>query len=119
MTHILLLVLDLGGTFVFALSGGMVAVRHRLDVFGVLVLAFAAGNAGGIARDLLIGVTPPAAIVGWRYLGVSVLAGLVACFWHARTDRHRHDLLLLDALGPSFFAVGGAVKALAHCFCGL
>jgi uncharacterized membrane protein YeiH len=58
----LLLVLDLVGTFVFALSGATAGVMRRLDLFGVLVLSFAAGNAGGIARDLLIGVVPPAAI---------------------------------------------------------
>ena len=51
----LLLVLDLVGTFVFALSGATAGVKHRLDLFGVLVLSYAAGNAGGIARDLLIG----------------------------------------------------------------
>ncbi|HKU80080.1 MAG TPA: TRIC cation channel family protein, partial [Rhodanobacteraceae bacterium] len=52
MTHVLLTVLDLGGTFVFAISGAAAAVKHRLDIFGVMVLAFAAGNAGGITRDL-------------------------------------------------------------------
>ena len=40
-------ILDLGGTFVFALSGGVAGVKHRLDLFGVLVLSFAAANAGG------------------------------------------------------------------------
>ena len=55
----LLLVLDLVGTFVFALSGATAGVKHRLDLFGVLVLSFAAGNAGGITRDLLIGAVPP------------------------------------------------------------
>ena len=40
-------ILDLAGTFVFALSGGMAGVKHRLDIFGVLVLSFAAANAGG------------------------------------------------------------------------
>ncbi|TAN09713.1 MAG: trimeric intracellular cation channel family protein, partial [Chitinophagaceae bacterium] len=54
--------LDLGGTFVFAISGAVAAVRHRLDIFGIMVLAFAAGNAGGITRDVLIGAVPPAAI---------------------------------------------------------
>ena len=54
-----LLVLDLVGTFVFALSGAMAGVKNRLDLFGVLVLSCAAGNAGGIARDLLIGAVPP------------------------------------------------------------
>ena len=64
----LLLVLDLAGTFVFALSGATAGVKRRLDLFGVLVLSFAAGNAGGIARDLLIGAVPPAAISDWHYL---------------------------------------------------
>ena len=73
----LLLVLDLVGTFVFALSGAMAGVMHRLDLFGVLVLSHAAGNAGGITRDLLIGAVPPGAISDWRYLGVSLLAGIV------------------------------------------
>ncbi|HET7300506.1 MAG TPA: trimeric intracellular cation channel family protein [Oleiagrimonas sp.] len=114
MVHILLLILDLGGTFVFAISGGMVAVKHRFDIFGVLVLSFAAGNAGGITRDLLIGVLPPAAIADWRYLAVSVLAGLVTFFFYPATNRFRNDVVLLDAVGLAFFAVAGAEKALVH-----
>ena len=50
---------DLAATFVFAISGATQAVRKRLDLFGVLVVACAAGVAGGIARDLLIGAVPP------------------------------------------------------------
>ena len=65
-----LLVLDLIGTFVFALSGAAAGVKERLDLFGVLVLSFAAASAGGIMRDLLIGSVPPAAISDWRYLAV-------------------------------------------------
>ena len=70
MTHILVTLLDLGGTFVFAIIGALAAVKCRLDVFGVLVLAFAAGNAGGITRDVLIGATPPAVISNrpWRFV---------------------------------------------------
>lgn len=114
MLHVLLLVLDLGGTFVFAISGAMVAVRHRLDIFGVLVLAFAAGNAGGITRDLLIGAVPPAAIADLRYAGVSALAGLITFLWYPVTDRLRKDTLWFDAVGLAFFAVVGAQKALVH-----
>ena len=55
----LFLVLDLLGTFVFALSGATAGVKRRLDVFGVLVLSFVVGNVGGITRDLLIGAVPP------------------------------------------------------------
>ncbi|HET6805545.1 MAG TPA: trimeric intracellular cation channel family protein [Frateuria sp.] len=110
----LLLVLDLFGTFVFALSGALVAVRRGLDLFGVLVLAFAASSAGGIARDLLIGATPPAAIEDWRYLGVSLLAGLLTFYRHADIERMRNPMQLSDAAGLALFAVAGAQKALAY-----
>jgi uncharacterized membrane protein YeiH len=112
-----LLVLDLIGTFVFALSGGMAAVKERLDLFGVLVLSFAAGSAGGIMRDLLIGAVPPAAISDWRYLGVSLLAGLVIFFWVPRSERLlklRNLVLIFDAAGLALFAVAGTQKALGY-----
>ena len=60
------LALDLVGVFVFALSGGLVAVKKRLDLFGVLVLAGAAALGGGILRDVLIGDIPPVGISDWR-----------------------------------------------------
>ncbi|CAM5489176.1 trimeric intracellular cation channel family protein [Rhodanobacter lindaniclasticus] len=113
-THILQLVLDLGGTFVFAISGAMVAVRHRLDIFGVLVLAFAAGNAGGITRDVLIGALPPAAIADDKYVAVSALAGLITFLWFPAARRFSRDVLWFDAVGLAFFAVAGAQKALLH-----
>jgi uncharacterized membrane protein YeiH len=109
----LVLALDLVGTFVFALSGAMAGVRHRLDVFGILVLSFAAGNAGGITRDVLIGAVPPAAIADWRFIAVSLLAGL-ATFWSHRTIRRIQDaVLVFDAFGLAVFAVSGALKASA------
>lgn len=109
----LLLALDLCGTFVFALSGGMMAVRHRLDLFGVLVLSFAAATSGGIIRDVLLGVTPPASIRDWRYIAVSLLAGAFTFYWPAILDRWRSSVLVLDAAGLSLFAVSGALTALA------
>jgi uncharacterized membrane protein YeiH len=109
----LLLILDLSGTFVFALSGAMAGVKHRLDLFGVLVLSSAAGNAGGIARDLLIGAVPPAAISDWRYLAVSILAGIVTFWWASVIARLRSPVLIFDAAGLALFAVAGAQKALA------
>lgn len=109
----LVLWLDLAGTFVFALSGAMAAVRHRLDLFGVLVLAVAAGSAGGIARDVLLGAVPPAAIADWRYIAVSLSAGLVTFWAHGTVARVREAVLVLDAGGLALFAVSGALKALA------
>ncbi len=114
MTHILVAVLDLGGTFVFAISGAVAAVKNRLDIFGVMVLAFAAGNVGGITRDLLIGAIPPAAISSLSYLDVSILAGLIVFFWDPLVTRHNNTVLWFDAVGLAFFAVAGSEKALVH-----
>jgi uncharacterized membrane protein YeiH len=112
-----LLVLDLIGTFVFALSGGVAGVKERLDLFGVLVLSFAAATAGGIMRDLLIGAVPPAAISDWRYVAVSLLAGLAVFFWYPVSERLRslrNHVLMFDAAGLALFAVVGTQKALDY-----
>jgi uncharacterized membrane protein YeiH len=81
--------IDFIGTFAFAISGATAGVRKRLDLFGVLVLAFAAGTAGGITRDALLGATPPVALVDARYLAVCTLAGLATFFRHDLIERLR------------------------------
>ena len=113
MTATFVILLDFIGTFVFAISGALVAVRHRLDLFGVLVLSFAAATAGGIARDVLLGATPPASLVDWRYFAVASLAGLLTFYRHAQVERMRNPVQLFDAVGLGLFAVLGANKALA------
>ena len=107
------LVLDLVGTFVFALSGASAGVKRQLDLFGVLVLSFVAGNFGGITRDLMIGTVPPAAISDWRYLAVSIPAGAVTFGWFTSVNRLQSAVLLFDAAGLALFAVSGTQKALA------
>ena len=109
----LLVAFDVGGTFVFALSGATAGVNHRLDLFGVLVLSFAAGNSGGIARDVMIGGIPPAAISDWRYVAVSVLAGLITFYWYRIINQLSSPVLVFDAAGLALFSVAGASKALA------
>jgi uncharacterized membrane protein YeiH len=113
MTSAFVTLLDFIGTFAFAISGGLVAVRHRLDLFGVLVLSFAAATTGGLLRDVLLGATPPTSIVDWRYLAVSILAGLLTFYRHEQVERMRNPVQLFDAVGLALFAVLGAGKALA------
>ena len=109
----LLFTLDLIGTFVFALSGAAAGVKKKLDPFGVGVLAFVAGNAGGVTRDVLIGAVPPAAINDWRYVAISLVAGAVTFVWYPNVKRLQPIVLLLDAAGLGLFAVAGTQKALA------
>ncbi|MGB8609682.1 trimeric intracellular cation channel family protein [Bradyrhizobium sp.] len=108
------LVLDLMGTFVFALSGALAGVKRKLDLFGVLVLSFAAGNSGGITRDVLIGAIPPGAVNDWRYLSVSLVAGVTTFYFSPLIVRMWNPVLLFDAAGLALFAVAGSSKALAY-----
>lgn len=108
-----LVVLDLLGIFVFAVTGALVAVRKQLDLFGALVLAGVTGLGGGFIRDVLIDATPPAALADWRYLIVPVAAGLVTFFFHPTVGRLERGVNVLDAFGLSFFCVTGALKAVA------
>jgi uncharacterized membrane protein YeiH len=108
----LTLVLNLAGTFVFGLSGGLAAVRSRLDMVGIVVLSAIVGLAGGIIRDLLIG-TPPATFRDWRYLAATGLAALVCFVAGHRLVRFESRITVVDALGLGLFAVTGATKAVA------
>src|SRR3954465_12241370 len=107
----LILTLNLIGTFVFGLSGGLAAVRAKLDLFGVVVLSAVVGLAGGITRDLLIG-TPPATFRDWRYLAAAGAAGLVCFFARPALERIQRSVLVFDAVGLGLFCVTGSTKAL-------
>ena len=110
-TH-LQLALDLVGVFAFALSGGLVAVKKRLDLFGVLVLSGAAALGGGVMLDVLIGELPPVWISDWRLLTSALVAGLVTFLYHPGVERISRFVRVLDAAGLAVFAVGGSLKAL-------
>ena len=112
----LLVFLDLLGIFVFALSGGLVAVRKDLDIFGVIFLAGTTGLGGGFLRDVLIGATPPAALADWRYLMVPVAGGLVTFFFHPALAKRRAERVVtfFDAAGLGLFCVTGSLKALEY-----
>src|SRR5438552_16743257 len=74
------LILNLIGTFAFGLTGGILAVRKKMDLFGILVLSVATGLGGGIMRDIILGHVPPTTLVDWRYLAAAGLAGLLVFF---------------------------------------
>src|SRR4051812_37134441 len=108
-----LLVLDLVGTFAFALNGAMTAVRAvHVDIVGVVTLGMITAVGGGIIRDVLLGAVPPATFVDWRYLAVAAVGGLIAFLFSRGLSRVTSPIDVLDAAGLSLFAVTGAGKAL-------
>lgn len=106
--------LDGAGTFVFALSGAVLAVRKRFDIFGVLFLSLVVGVMGGMTRDVLIGAVPPAAIANWHDVAIAIGGGLLTFFAYPVVRSLNRPVLVLDALGLSLFAVTGAQKALSY-----
>src|SRR3954453_10663684 len=108
----LLLVLDLTGTFAFAVNGALTALRlARLDIVGVITLGIITAVGGGIIRDLLIGAVPPEVLTTWLFLPFPAAGALVVFFLSARLTRFKSVIILLDAAGLSLFCVTGATKA--------
>ncbi|HYO61846.1 MAG TPA: TRIC cation channel family protein [Actinomycetota bacterium] len=109
----MLAVFDLIGTFAFASSGALVARRARLDLFGAFVLSLAAGTAGGVMRDVLVGFTPPVALTEWRYAAVAAGATAAVAFRGRLLEtRLKQPITILDAFGLGLFATTGTWRAL-------
>jgi uncharacterized membrane protein YeiH len=111
-TTTLLIVLDIVGIAVFAVSGALAAVDKKLDLFGVIFLAVATGIGGGFIRDALLGATPAAGLTDWRYVATPAIAGLVVFYIHPTVSRWSRLFLLADAAGLGLFAVAGTRKAI-------
>ncbi|MDR8524812.1 MULTISPECIES: trimeric intracellular cation channel family protein [Shewanella] len=104
---------DLCGTAVFALSGALAAGRHKMDPFGVLVLASVTAIGGGSIRDALLGTTPVFWIQDPNYI-IVILATVILSFVFIRKPKRvpRYILPVADAFGLALFTVIGAEKAL-------
>lgn len=107
------LVLDLLGTFFFAISGSLLAARRGFDIIGSLLLGSLTGLGGGIIRDLILGVTPTA-FDNPLYLVPPVVAAALVSFLYVGVARFPRTLLVFDAGGLALFCITGAVKALDH-----
>jgi uncharacterized membrane protein YeiH len=110
--HPLVRVADLAGTFIFGFQGALLALAAHLDLFGVLVLAFATALGGGVIRDVLMGALPPSALRGWSYPCTAFAAGASAFVLAPHMQVPLPLLQTLDAGGLALFAVAGTEKAL-------
>ena len=122
MEEIILLILEIVGTIAFAISGALVAVKARLDIFGVLFIGCVTAVGGGITRDLLIGITPPAIFSNLYILLVAGLVSLITFFVAYLHNKHfdtlkekiEHVNTLFDAVGLAAFSVMGTEVAFVN-----
>ncbi len=109
----LLYILDLSGTFVFAISGLLTASTKKYDVFGASVIAFVTAVGGGTIRDLLIGSQP----VGWindlNYVYLIVAAIFISTLFKKHILKLRKTLFLFDSIGIGVFTIIGLQKTLS------
>jgi uncharacterized membrane protein YeiH len=104
---------DLGATFLYALTGALMAVRRRYDIVGLFVLALVTGVGGGLIRDgIFIQDGPPLAMKDERYLYVVIAGCLAAALFSHRIDRLQKGFLFADALGLGAYAVVGVERSL-------
>ncbi len=107
-------VLNLIGTFVFAVSGALLAVRKNYDIVGMAVLAVITAIGGGVIRDLVIGAVPPAAFTDPIYLWLPLVATALTYFAHGQINRLNVSVLVFDAAGLAVFCIAGTAKALNY-----
>ena len=89
-------------------------MRKQFDVFGIMVLAWAAGLGGGMLRDVLIGAVPPVGISNWRFIATAVAGATLIYFFHPRLERARRFIVVLDAGALALFSVVGTIKGLEY-----
>jgi len=108
-----ILIIDIVGTFVFAISGVVAAVERKFDLFGTLILALVTAVGGGTLRDLLIGATPVSWMGDDLHILVIISAIPVAYFFYTFLLRLRKTFLLFDTMGIALFTILGIEKSLS------
>ncbi len=122
ITEIVLTVTELIGSLAFAVSGALAAIDRKLDAFGVLFIGCVTATGGGIIRDMMLGITPPAVFSHLYILGCAMAAALVVfviayinrSHYHTLHDRLEAVNNIFDAVGLASFSVMGTETAISH-----
>ena len=110
-------VLEIIGTVAFAVSGAMIAMHKKMDIFGVVILGLTTAVGGGVIRDIILGITPPATFVNPVYALVAVGTSLIVFLPFVQKlivhERKIYEILLLftDSIGLGVFSVMGVKTA--------
>ena len=107
-------VLDILGTFAFAISGALVALDKKFDIFGVIIIAFVTAVGGGMLRDVLINAHPINWIGDLNYLYIIFSAVLFTFLFKSKIAYLSKTMFLFDTIGISVFTLLGLQKGLSY-----
>lgn len=105
-------ILDLAGTFAFALVGARIAADKGLDYGGIAFIAAIASLSGGTFRNLLLGERPPWVLHTWLFAGVAIAVLITLAI--KRTTPVGRFVQALDTIGLAVCSISGAQFALTH-----
>ncbi|HYE53363.1 MAG TPA: trimeric intracellular cation channel family protein [Chitinophagaceae bacterium] len=108
--------IDILGILAFSIAGAFAAMQKRLDIFGILIIAFITAMGGGTLRDLLIGDLPVSWLRSPVYSIFIVAGAFLAMVFHNVIGNFQKTLLVFDSLGLGFFTVAGIQKGIAFGF---
>ncbi|MBA6155042.1 trimeric intracellular cation channel family protein [Tenacibaculum sp. S7007] len=106
--------IDIAGTFAFAISGALVAIKKDFDVFGVIIIAFVTAVGGGMIRDVLINAHPINWIGDINYIWTILTAVAITFLFKSKIAPLRKTMFLFDTIGISVFTLLGLQKGLAY-----
>lgn len=105
---IIILVLDLFGTAVFAVTGALRAIEHKYDIVGIIILATVTGILGGVMRDTILGIFPPSNISDTVHIVLTTITATIISLLYHRTKKHENLFNIFDAIGLGVFTFTGA-----------
>lgn len=105
--------IDFAGVAAFSISGVFAAMHNKLDIFGVLIIAFVTALGGGTLRDILIGELPVTWMFNLNYGLVVLISAVITILFKNYIQNYRTTLLLFDSLGLGLFTILGLQKGLA------
>lgn len=102
------------GTIAFAISGALIGIEKKLDIFGVIMLSVTTAVGGGIIRDTFIGNTPPLSFRDPSFTIISIISALAVCLAYSKISKFKNTILFFDAIGLGAFTATGASLAVQH-----
>jgi len=106
-------VIDILGTIAFAISGVLIALNKRMDIFGVLIIAFVTAVGGGTLRDVMIGIHPVSWMTNMTYVYVIIASAIFAVLLRKKINYLRTSLFLFDTIGIGLYTVVGIEKGIS------